>query len=204
MIYYYKIKIKNNMKNTIKLWLIDLVSFTTFFLLFGIFNPFTVLLIGFIFITPYFLITNRKNYLKYFLISILFGIIWSLISKGNYSYNTNFPDFLGINFYLLLAWSAGLFVFYILFLNIKKIQKYNFVIKFLIFFIIYSSTLLLVESIAYHVFGIHNELAKNYPPIKFCECIHAPRWTQISYFILGPAYFIISESINKLTKNKNS
>ena len=115
MVYCYKLKIKNNMKNTNKFWLVDLVFFTAFFLLFGVFNPFTILLIGFILITPYFLFTNRKNYLKYFFISILFGIIWSLVSKGNYNYNSNFPNFLGIDFYLLLAWSAGLFVFYILF-----------------------------------------------------------------------------------------
>lgn len=187
-----------------KIWLVDTIVIFFSFFLFDVFNPFLVLIIGFLGIIPYLLLTDRKQYIKYFAISIMFGIVWSYLSRGLYTYSQGFPQIGQIDLYLLFAWSSGLFAYLILFKNIKKIQNYKFAIKFIIFTIIYYLFLLFVETVAYHVFGIHNELAKNYEPIKFCNCIHGPRWVQISYFIIGPLYFVVCTVLDKILKNKNS
>ncbi len=50
--------------------------------------------------------------------------------------------------------------------------------------------LISVETIAYHLFGMQNLTAAAYPGIPICNCMHAQPWMQLSYFLLGPIYFI--------------
>jgi hypothetical protein len=32
-----------------------------------------------------------------------------------------------------------------------------------------------------------------YPGLPLCDCIHAPRWVQVTYLSMGPIYFGLAE-----------
>ena len=57
--------------------------------------------------------------------------------------------------------------------------------------------LLGIETISYHILEIRNLATANYKGLPICNCVHAPLWMQISYFIIGPLYFLVLNILNK-------
>jgi hypothetical protein len=138
----------------------------------------------------YLITTNKLDYFLGLCLAFCVSLIWNLLAGSQYYYNLNFTKFLGTNIYTLVAWTIGLFALLIIYnLFIKKIKLKGFLSNFLVVFLVYSIILILLETIFYHNFNVHNLRAAIYPGLPICNCLHAPRWMQISYFLIGPIYF---------------
>ena len=72
--------------------------------------------------------------------------------------------------------------------NIFKFAKFSFIYFFL---------LVTAEYLAYHHLNIQNISTSQYQGLPFCDCLHAPRWMQFSYFAMGPVFFILSTLVVK-------
>jgi hypothetical protein len=124
-------------------------------------------------------------------IAFLVSLAWMLIAKDKYEYKHNFT-FFWINLYPLFSWTLGLFFLYLIYLHFKnRLKKQTFAKKLGIFVGFYWPLLVLAETVAYHIFNIKNLAAVSYKGIPFCDCIHAPLWVQISYFLIGIVFFLI-------------
>lgn len=142
-------------------------------------------------------ISKKYNLLQYLLISFLLSFSWVFFAREEYGYNYSFYEYKNINLFPLIAWTLGLFGFYLFFLFINnnlKIQRA--VREFIFFVIIYWIFLLTVETIGYHIFNINNIATSAYDGLPLCNCMHAPRWMQSAYFLLGPLYFVICSLFN--------
>lgn len=138
--------------------------------------------------------TKSKDY-KMLINAFLVSVIWILIAYKMYQYNERIAlKFLGIPLFPLVAWIISLMAFYylskaVLELFPKYFDKKHKKIIFSIFF--YSSLMIIFESIGYNILGIH--LASNYPGLSICNCLHAPLWMQIGYFLNGYVFIFLSE-----------
>lgn len=162
-------------------------------LLLGVFRPDIVLIVAYFVLIIYLLITKRKTLLFQLLISSLLSLLWMLITRNEYGYNQDFLIILGINTFPFLAFSLGLFALYLLYSHYEYLFKNNSYLKKLLFVVlIYFPLLIILETIAYHYFNIRNIASSMYIGLPLCDCLHAPRWIQVSYFLMGPLYFTIT------------
>jgi hypothetical protein len=179
-------------RNKRKLSLFDKVLFLSVFFLFLFFRPDLVLMVTFLFLVPFIILTNRKSLIKPLALSFLIALCWMIFAKEQYAYNQNFLSFLGINLFAFFAWSLGLFSSYVLYSHYEhKFHYKNFYKRLIIYSFIYWPSLIILETIAYHFIGIQNIQTAIYSGLPVCDCIHAPSWMKIFYFLLGPIYFII-------------
>ena len=145
---------------------------------------------------PYLILTARKSAFFHLHIASIIAILWMLLANNQYGYNIEMLKIFGINSYPLFAWALGLFGAYLLYSHWEhKLKNPSLIKKMLLFVAIYLPILISVETIAYHIFNIKNLSTAIYSGLPFCDCIHAPRWMQISYLSLGPIYFGICEFI---------
>ena len=151
-------------------------------------NPISIIALIYFIILFYLLFTKNKKFYD-LMISSALSLVWLFISKSQYGYNQNFTSLANINLFPLFAWATGLFLVYHLY-PLKKNSK-NFIEKFLLFIIFYGIILIIAETIGYYVFNIHNIATAMYNGLPICNCLHAPLWMQISYFALGPIFYII-------------
>ena len=159
-------------------------------LLLGVFKPDIVLIVFYFILIIYLLITARKLLLFNLIISSLLSLIWMLISKNEYSYNQDFLIIMGFNIFPFFAFSLGLFAVYLIYSHYQYLIKGNSYLKrLLLIIIIYFPLLIIVETIAYHLFNIRNLASSMYSGLPFCDCLHANRYMQISYFLMGPLFF---------------
>jgi hypothetical protein len=157
-----------------------------------------------------FLVQQGRRFLvqqgPYFILALLVAGVWLLFSKDLYSYNRHFMVIKGVNLFPLIIWLLGLFLFYFLyiFLEDKFWDRFNpsrtFWRRFFLYTLLYWVFLLTVESFGYHVLNIHNLGTSQYPGLPICDCIHAPVWMQVSYFMMGPIYFMLCELWRNLKK----
>ena len=119
------------------------------------------------------------------------SIIWVAFAGKEYGYNTPCPVIMGLNVFLLIAWTAGLTFVYNVYLWVEeKAAIKNPWLQFLVFWFIHSVLIITLEAVGYHILGIKNLAAARYPGLPLLNCLHAPRWMQAAYFTLGPAMFI--------------
>jgi len=141
-----------------------------------------VLTVYYFLLFPYLILTNRKKLISHLLIATGIAFIWTLISKDMYNYNHNMFTFIG--------WTCGLFGVYLLFTHINQlIPKQKLIKKLLVFIVFYWALLLIGETLAYHILNIKDLATASFTGLPICDCIHAPRWMQIAYFLMGPLYF---------------
>jgi len=160
--------------------------------LLGVFRPDYVVIAAFFLVIPYLFLTQRKILFYHLVVAFAVALIWTLIAKNQYGYNRDFLTVEGINLYPLFAWAVGLFALYIIYSHYEHILKeQGYVRKILLFLVFYVLILIAVETIAYHAFDIHNLATASYVGLPLCDCIHAPRWMQASYFLVGPIFFTI-------------
>lgn len=164
---------------------------------FWIFSPDHVIIVAFLLIIPYLLITNRISFFNHFLVAFALSLLWIFIANGKYEYSYNYAVIFGLNIFPVFAWSIGLFTLYLIYsyYEFMSDRKYS-AKKFLFFTVLYWVLLLSAESIAYHIFNIQNIRNAIYPGLPICNCLHAPFWMQVAYLIMGPLYFFICSLFN--------
>jgi hypothetical protein len=176
-----------------RLLMYDKILIISVILLLGIFRPDIVLIVSYFVLIVYLLITKRKTLLFQLLISSLLSLLWMLIARNEYGYNQDFLIILGINTFPFFSFSLGLFALYLIYSHYEYLFKNNSYIKKLLFVVlIYFPLLIILETIAYHYFNIRNISSAMYIGLPICDCLHASRWMQASYFLMGPLYFTIT------------
>jgi len=176
---------------------LDITFSVIILLFFGIFRPDYVVITAYFLVIPYLFFTHRRSFLYQFIIASGVSLIWMFIAKGVYNYNYNFITILGFNLFPLFSWAIGLSIVQIIYLYYEPLFKNkHFSYKLLVFVTLYWPILIFVETVAYHIFHIQNLATAKYTGLIFCNCIHAPTWVQISYFLIGPIFFIICSIIN--------
>lgn len=177
-----------------QLLIIDKVIYAIVVLLLGVFRPDLLVIAVYFSLYLYLFLTARKSAFYHLLISSIIALIWMIIAKDQYGYNQKMISVFGLNSYPLFAWAIGLFGAYLIYSHWEHILKEGGLVKKMLLFVaFYWPILISVETIAYHVFNIRNLSAAAYAGLPVCDCIHAPRWMQISYLALGPIYFGICE-----------
>jgi len=175
-----------------RLLLSDQLLIVLTILLLGIFRPDIVLIISYFILIIYLLITKRKLLLFHLAISSFLSLLWLLISYQEYNYNQDFLIILNFNIFPFFSFSLGLFALYLIYSHYEyKLKNKSYLRKLLLIILIYFPLLIIVETIAYHLFNIQNLASKIYAGLPFCNCLHAQRWMQIFYFLMGPFYFTI-------------
>jgi len=170
----------------------DIIISIIIFILIGIFKPDYVIIAAFFLIMPYLILTQRKLLLKQLFLAFILSLTWVFLAKSYYGYNQTFATILGINLYPLFAWATSLFLIYVLVSHYEHlIKKINYIKQLLFFIIFYWPLLIAGETIAYHLFNIHNVATAVYSGLPICNCIHAPIWMQTVYFLMGPIYLTL-------------
>lgn len=185
------------MKNLI----IDLIATFLFFILLFLIGVDYTMFILLVVVFPFLIITKRKDLIFSLIVALMIAVIWGWIAEKYYVYaESSFKTEL-LNFYPILFWTIGLFMAILLFRDIKLIFGIKtFKVKLIIFSGLFWFGLLSIETISYHILEIRNLATAECKGLPICNCIHAPLWMQISYFIIGPLYFII---LNILSKGMN-
>lgn len=161
-------------------------------LLLGVFKPDYLLIAVYLLIIPYLFLTRRKNLLFHLVLASLIALIWVIIRRGHYLYNQEFLTIQGVNLYTLFAWALGLFAAYAIYEHYESILRWKgFPKQLFLFILIYWPLLIISESMAHHLFNIHNLAASSFSALPLCGCIHAERWVQAAYFLIGPLYFLV-------------
>jgi len=175
-----------------ELLITNLILGTLVFLIIGFFNIAYSIIFGFTAIFIYLILTNRKGLLRHLIASFTIAIIWSIIAKNQYGYNHNFLTIFGINTYPLFAWATGLFWVYVLYAFIEgHLKEKGYLKKITLFGAIYLPLLIIAETLGYYLFNIQNIPTSVYSGLPLCNCMHAPLWMQISYFLMGFIFFTI-------------
>lgn len=182
------------MKNLI----IDLITIFLFFILLFLIRVDYTMFVLLIAVCPFLIITKRKNLIFSLIVALMIAVIWGWIAEKYYAYaESSFKTEL-LNFYPILFWTFGLFMAILLFRDIKLIFDIKpFKVELIIFSGLFWFGLIAIETISYHILEIRNLATAKYKGLPICNCIHAPQWIQISYFIIGPLYFIILNILNK-------
>ncbi|MFH1533469.1 MAG: hypothetical protein ABID64_00885 [Nitrospirota bacterium] len=124
------------------------------------------------------------------------SVAWVYIASNQYGYNSEMLKIFGLNTYPLFAWAIVLFIFVNLYFFLENVLEFSGKIKKILLFMgLYWSLLILGETIWYHVFDIQNVATAMYSGLPICDCLHAPLWMQVSYFAMGPVYFVMCEGV---------
>jgi hypothetical protein len=160
----------------------------------GLFRPDYALAGVLLFLFPYLYYTRRMGAFAHLALAGSVSFLWVLLAHAQYQYNQPLWTFFGLPIFTFLGWTLGLTGAYLLYAHWE--QKYATPFgKFCAFTLFFWVLLILTESNSYHLFGIQNSLTASFQGLPLCDCIHAPRWMQIAYFLLGPLYFLLCEAI---------
>jgi len=160
-------------------------------ILIGIFKPDAVVIVAFLLVIPYLLLSQRRLLLYHLGMAFFVALSWVLFAKNEYGYNRNFLAIMGVNLYPLFSWALGLFAVYLIYSHYEhKLNEQTFLQKLGLFVVFYWPLLIIVETVAYHFLNVRNLVAAEYGGLIVCDCIHAPVWMQISYFLIGIIFFI--------------
>ena len=169
----------------------DTIICIVFILLLGVFRPDWVVITAFFIVIPYILLTKRKALLYHLLIAFFVALGWMLISKDYYGYNENFVTIAGINLFPLFAWASGLLAIYLIYSHYEHIVKPTFLRRLGLFIAFYWPSLIVFDTIGYHLFNIVNIKAAAYKGLPICDCTHFPAWMQAAYFLIGIVFFAL-------------
>ena len=124
------------------------------------------------------------------------SVFWVYVANNQYGYDSEMLSVFGLNTYPLFAWAIGLFVFVNVYFFLENVLEFRGMVRRILLFVgVYWSLLILGETVWYHVFGVHNVATAMYSGLPICDCIHAPLWMQVSYFAIGPVYFVVCEGV---------
>ncbi len=185
------IQIRRPLPALLFLLFLDAFVFAFIFSLNHVFRPDILAIVVYLSLYFYLILTKRKKDIVYLLISSLLSILWTVIAKDNYGYNREMVYIFGFNAFPLFAWATGLAAFYLVYSDIERIfiKNSGYAKSFFLFSLLYFFFIIILETIAYHIFDIKNIATAIYPGLPICDCIHAPKWMQASYFLIGLIYF---------------
>lgn len=175
------------------LFAIVVIAVVVVFWMFGLLRPDYVVIGAYIFAIVVLICFKRREFFYYLMIASAVSVVWILIGQEEYGYNFNASAIGSFNLYPMFAWATGLFAVYVFYLYLEHlwIKKKSFLKQLGLFVLLYWPLLIAGETIAYHVFNIHNDATAIYQGLPICDCLHAPPWMQISYFLIGPIFFLL-------------
>ncbi len=137
----------------------------------------------------YVMLYRRQQLGRPLLLAAGVALVWTSLAHEQYGYNAPITTVFSINLYALFAWTLGLIASFQLYrlLN-RRITPSNWWQKLLLYNSFYLPLLLLAETVAYHVFGVVNVATAAYRGLPLCDCLHAPLWMQLAYFMMGTVY----------------
>jgi hypothetical protein len=142
----------------------------------------------------YLAISKRWKAFYYLAMASFLSVVWVYVANSQYGYNSEMLKVFGLNSYPLFAWAIGLFIFVNIYFFLENVFEFHGIIRKLLLFVgLYWSLLIFGETVWYHVFDVHNVATAMYPGLPICDCLHAPLWMQVSYFMMGPVYFVTCE-----------
>jgi hypothetical protein len=164
----------------------------------AVFRADIVMMVVYVLIIAYLVITKQKSQLKNLVIASIMAIIWLSFGKSHYGYNTDYILIFGMNALPLFAWACGLFGSQLLYSRCKKyLPTKNLAEDLILFTLAYIVLLVIIEIIGYNALDIHNSGAAQLPGLPFCECMHIPYWMTAVYFTLGPVNYLITRWANR-------
>jgi len=167
-------------------------------ILFVILFPFVrkdILIFSFYTVVYFYIISLKRESLKYLGLSTVISILWVAMAKNYYIYTPDMVKLFGLSVYPMLAWSLGLLALRGLY---DYIKPKNALKSIIVITITYIAALIILETFAYHIAGFKNPGL--YPGLPICDCIHAPLFMQIYYLAIGPIYYMLTLLLDKLIK----
>lgn len=126
------------------------------------------------------------------LLALAVALVWTYLTRDMYNYNLGFASVLGLNLFPLIGWTVSLTAGYIaMSVLFKKMGIERLMSQFVLFTIVCIVVVVALETIGYHVLGIQNTGTSRYIGLPVCDCLHAPGWMQLGYFLLGPVYWLM-------------
>jgi hypothetical protein len=195
--------IKKPLTVLLVLLFLDIFVFLFFFSLNNVFRPDILAIAVYFSFYAYLFLTKRQEDIVYLLISSVISVFWILFAGNQYGYNREMIHIFGYSAFPIFSWASGLAILYLVYSDLEQIiiTSSRWLNRFFLFSALYLFFIISLETIAYHIFNIRNEATAIYPGLPICDCIHAPIWMQISYFLIGPIYFAVC-SYYKFRKNK--
>lgn len=133
-----------------------------------------------------------RGLLRAAFVAVVVSFVWTFALRDVYSYTVETTQILGVNMYAFIGWSFGLLVTYVVYrLLQRRLRLQAGWQKLVLVNVFYIPLLLLLETVAYHAFGVVNSATATYAGLPVCDCLHAPLWMQISYFAMGSVYLSI-------------
>ena len=165
---------------------------TTFFwlIILGIgVSPDSTLAAAYFLTIPYFW-RARPRLLRTLALASGVALAWTFLGNGHYRYAWDYLRVGNISFLPFFAWALGLTGAFVFTEHAQeRLQRPTLAKKLLLYAAIYYSMLIAIETIVYHLFLLKNAATAAYPGLPLCNCIHAPRWMQVTYGALGPLCF---------------
>ena len=157
-----------------------------------------ILLIAYLALLGSFIYLRKTHLLKVAAIAFVISSVWVYVARDIYLYNVDTLTIGEVNMYALVAWSLGLLVSYLLYLVTSRYFKPKlWWQKLIVFNGTYVPILLLLETVAYHVFNVVNVGTATYSGISFCDCLHAPTWMKWWYILAGSVFMIAVGVVNR-------
>ena len=184
--------------------IIDKIAVLIGFLLLGIVRADFLVLGAYFFIIIYLVVSKRINLSNHFLLASGLSVVWMLAANREYAYDGHYMQISGLSIFPLFAWPCGLLGIYLIFSHYKSLIKKPSIYKSLLLFIsIYWPLLIIGETVGYYTFNIHNVTSHYYAGLPFCNCMHAPHWMQVAYFLMGPIFLLLSYALELEKEQKN-
>jgi hypothetical protein len=144
-----------------------------------------------------YIVRFKRESIKYLGLSTLIAIIWVSIAKDFYTYTPDMVTLFGLDVYPMLAWALGLLGLRELYDHIKPKNTLKAII---VIIIVYVASIIILETVSYHIIGFRNSDVETYPGLPICDCIHVPVFMQIYYLSIGPIYYMLTLLLDKFTK----
>ena len=178
------------------LFICDIIFYLSMLSLLLVLRPDIVVIIGFISLIPYLIITGREHLRLHLLVALGISSLWMVVAMREYSYNQGMLSFYGVELLPLFAWPAGLLTSYIIFMHLKSYLKTdNHYTRSSLYLAVYWPLLMMTESIGYHYLNVHNLAASKFSGLPLLDAMHAAPWMQLAYFMMGPIFFLLCNLI---------
>lgn len=180
------------MQKDLKHIIFELTLAALFVILFPVVRK-DILAFAFYTVIYFYVISLKRESLGYFGLATLMSLVYMSFAAPYYDYGRNMVSVLGINVYTFLAWSLGLFAareFFSYFASSLSTTK-----KILVFAVIFMSSIILLETISYHVLEFRNN--PKYPGLPICDCIHTPLLMQFYYLFSGTIFYALTLLLDK-------
>jgi len=134
--------------------------------------------------------TGAAKYINASTVALVLTLVWIYLTRDHYFYNQPLASLGGHLVFPIISWYLALILLYQIFIYLyRRLKKAN--LALWLSSILYWIFLIMIESAAYHLFDIKNLGTASYSGLPLCDCLHAPWWMQLGYFVLGPAYLIM-------------